>query len=116
MNNCKSKTDSTTAKFWDWHIEFIQKHGVKEKRLPLVCQAGGAIYLRLSDRKLVMHIPELIDRFLDNEGRNTKLKDWQFIQIVDAIQKLFTNRIRNLIAPRNSTWRHPSEHPRIPIN
>jgi len=26
---------------------------------------------------------------LEDEGRNTKLKDWQFIQTVDAIQKLF---------------------------
>ena len=26
---------------------------------------------------------------MENEGRNTQLKDWQFIQTVDAIQKLF---------------------------
>jgi len=41
------------------------------------------------DQKLLTHTPELVTRFLEDEGRNTQLKDWQFMQTVDAIQKLF---------------------------
>ncbi len=28
------------------------------------------------DQKLLTHTPELVTRFLDDEGRNTKQKDW----------------------------------------
>ena len=42
-----------------------------------------------SGQKLLTHTPKTVARFLGNEGRNTGLKDWRFIQTVDAIQKLF---------------------------
>ncbi len=89
MNNNKSKTRNTATKFWDRYIEFIQKQGVKGstcrwyvKRIEQYIQAHP-------DQKLLTHTPRTVTRFLENEGRNTQLKDWQFIQTVDAIQKLF---------------------------
>jgi len=41
------------------------------------------------DQELLMHTPELALQFVEDEGRTASLKDWQFIQTVDAIQKLF---------------------------
>jgi len=36
-----------------------------------------------------MHTPGLVIRFLEDGDRKIRLKDWRFIQTVDAIQKLF---------------------------
>jgi hypothetical protein len=37
-----------------------------------------------------MHSPVDVDRYLAKQGENSKIHDWQFRQIVDAIQNLFT--------------------------
>jgi len=75
MNNNKSKVNSAVAIFWDRHIELFQKQGVKGsacrwyvKRVEQYTQANF-------DQKLLAHAPRLVAQFLDNEGRNTKLKD-----------------------------------------
>ncbi len=49
----------------------------------------GAIYTAYPGQKLATHRPELITQFLERKGKNAKLKGWKFIQIADAIQKLF---------------------------
>jgi len=35
------------------------------------------------------HTADDVNGYLENLGRNGKLKDWQFLQVVDAIQNLF---------------------------
>jgi len=55
----------------------------------LVRETGRAVSPTYPDQELLTHTPGPAPRFLEDEGRNTSLKDWQFIQIVDAIQKLF---------------------------
>ncbi len=91
MDNNKSKTDSATERFWDRYIEFVQKQGVKGGACRWYIKRVKQYTQAYPDQKLLAHTPELVTRFLDDEGRNTKQKDWQFMQTetVDAIQKLF---------------------------
>jgi integron integrase len=41
------------------------------------------------DKRIVTHCPADVDRYLAKQGENSKIQDWQFRQIVDAIQNLF---------------------------
>ena len=52
-------------------------------------ETGRAVSPTYPDQKLLTHAPGLVPRFLEHKGRNTRLKNWQFIQTIDAIQKLF---------------------------
>lgn len=48
-------------------------------------------YLKaLSGKRLANHSAKDVTDYLEAQSRNTKIKDWQFLQIVDAIQNLFT--------------------------
>ncbi len=41
------------------------------------------------DKRLAGHCPGDVVQYLKKQGRNTKIEDWQFRQIADAIRKLF---------------------------
>jgi len=81
--------DNAVARFWGRCIEFVQKQGVKGSGRRWYVKRVEQYTQTYPDQKLLAHTPGLVTRFLEDEGRNTSLKDWQFIQAVDAIQKLF---------------------------
>jgi hypothetical protein len=58
---------------------------------PLASEAGGGLLAIAAHpgRKLAQQSPEYVERYRARMGRLTNLKDWQFRQIVDAIQMLF---------------------------
>ena len=41
------------------------------------------------DKRLADHGPEQVSTFFEQQGRSGKIQDWQFRQLVDAIQNLF---------------------------
>lgn len=90
MDSRKSKADDGTTRFWDRYIKYVQKQGVKGTACRWYVKRVEQYLHAYPDQKLTTHTPELITQFLEGEGRNTALKDWQFVQTIDAIQKLFT--------------------------
>ena len=76
MDNNKSKTDSATDTFWDRYTKFIQKQGVRGNVCRWYIKRVKRYTQAYPDQKLLTHTPELVTRFLEDEGRNTKLKDW----------------------------------------
>ncbi len=85
MAGDKSKED----RFWDRYLEFIQKRGVKAKRLRWYVKDVERYIAAFSDKKLATHTPDDVSEYLTNLGRNPRIKDWQFSQAVYAIQNLF---------------------------
>jgi len=59
----------------------------------LVPKTGKAVTQAYPDQKLLTRVLKPVTWFLEDEGRNIWLKNWQFIQTLDAIQKL--ERARN---------------------
>ncbi len=56
---------------WDSYIEFIQKQGVKGYAGHWYVKRVEQYTRTYSDQKLLTHAPELVTRFLENEGRDT---------------------------------------------
>ena len=71
------------------------------------------------DKRLATHTADEVTGYLENVGRVGGLKDWQFRQIVDAIQNLFqTAGIDSVDGVdwgywRDSAWSLSSDHPKI---
>jgi len=104
MNNNKSKMDSAATRFWDQYIEFVQKQGIKGIACRWYVKRVVQYTQTYPDQKLLAHTLKLVTRFLEDESRNTKLKDWPLIQTADAIQKLFV--MINVPCLDKADWAH----------
>jgi poly-gamma-glutamate capsule biosynthesis protein CapA/YwtB (metallophosphatase superfamily) len=74
------------AKFWDRYIQAVEKSDVPEYlRLRRWYVIRAKEYVGTGrDKPLRDQAPHDVSRYLEELGRKAKLKDWQFIQIVDA--------------------------------
>ena len=89
MSNMNASQTDAIKRFWDRYIQYLTDSDVK----PSVARwyvIRAEQYINLSpDKQLVEHCPSDVVGYLEKQSRSTKLEDWQFNQIVDAIQKLF---------------------------
>lgn len=85
-----SKQDRSVGKFWDRYIHLLNKQGIKEPFDRWHVKRAEQYIAAYPDRKLTSHRPEEVANYLTQLGRDPQLKQWQFQQIVDAIQILFT--------------------------
>lgn len=61
----------------------------------LVCAACAAIYIDAHPgRRLASHTRADVERYLEDKGRNARLKDWQYQQLVRALQVLFVELLK----------------------
>ena len=84
-----SKTGDPVSRFWDRYIESVRKQGVKPPVDRWYVRRSEQYITAFSDKKLVAHTANDVTNYFANLGRDTSLKDWQFAQVVDAIQNLF---------------------------
>ena len=83
------KSDESVERFWDRYIEQVRQKGVKEPfdRWYVIRVQE---YIKANEgRRLADHRPMDVETFLGDESRRSRLKPWQFVQVVDAIQTLF---------------------------
>ena len=77
-------------RFWDRYIQYLTDSDVKLSVARWYVIRAEQYIKFFSEKRLVEHCPEDVVGYLEQKSRNTDLEDWQFSQIVDAIQKLFT--------------------------
>lgn len=90
MKRVNSSSINTRKRFWDKYIKFIQDRGVKDSVVRWYVIRVEQYIKAFPEKRLAKHCPQDIVNYLEKQGRLVKLKDWQFRQIVDAIQNLFT--------------------------
>ncbi len=89
MDNCLSEKDGGVHRFWDNYIKELHKQGVKPPTDRWYIKHSERYIADFEDKKLKKHTPDDVTNYLTKMGRSTYLKEWQYKQIVDAIQKLF---------------------------
>ncbi len=89
MTERNTTTNSAADRFWDRFIANLQKQGVKDKHLRWYVIRAEHYIKAFPDKRLARHSAEDINGYLEELGRNDKVKDWHFRQAVDAIQNLF---------------------------
>lgn len=75
-------------RFWDRFIARARQSGVKENAIRWQVRRAEAYLAAFPDKRLKQHTREDVNGYLEQTGRLDGIADWQFAQIVDAIQNL----------------------------
>ncbi len=83
--------DNKLAKgFWDKYLRYIAKKGVKASATRWYVVRVEQYLTFYSSKNLSDHTHNDVSSYLEMHGRNDRIEDWQFKQIIDAIQNFFT--------------------------
>ena len=99
LYHMKSKNPSPTDaidRFWDKYIEYIADQGVKQSITRWYVIRAEQYIKAFPNKRLADHKPRDVNDYLKEQGRLDRIEDWQFRQMVDAIQNLF--------AMLNTSW------------
>jgi integron integrase len=89
MNQSKSTQENQIQKFWDNYINSLKDIGIKGNVIRWYVIRAEQYIKAFPDKRLAEHSPKEVEGYLAQQGRADGLEDWQFRQIVDAIQNLF---------------------------
>lgn len=85
--------DSSVSRFWDKYISKTKAYKLKPGVARWYVKHAEAYIKYHSDLKLINHKPEHVEKFLTHKGRQPRIEDWQFVQIVKAIKLVFTDML-----------------------
>lgn len=86
--------DDAITRFWDKYIEKTKAYGVKVEVARWYVRHAEQYIDAHKDIRLSTHTESDLDLYLDEIGRNTRLKDWQFRQVIDALKILFLDMVK----------------------
>ena len=105
--------------FWHRYIKKLEESGVKRTTQRWYVRHAEAYIEAHPEKRLREHGAEDVSSYLAEVGRRPGLLDWQFRQLVDAIQKLFD--LAEVPAREQIDWAHwrdsarslPRSHPTV---
>jgi len=89
MANTNARQTDAIKHFWDRYIQYLANNDVKPTVTRWYVIRAEQYIKALPGKRLANHCAKNVVDYLDLQSKNTKIDDWQFCQIVDAIQKLF---------------------------
>ena len=81
-------------RFWDRYIERLRFQGIKQDHQRWYVRRAEQYIKHFQDKKLAHHKKEDLENYLLMIGRQNRLQDWQYMQVVDAIKTLFCDMVR----------------------
>jgi hypothetical protein len=82
------------SRFWDNFIEKTKTYGLKPATVRWHVKSAEEYIKAHPERRLAEHTVQEITAYLQEKGRNSQLKDWQFAQVVRALQILFVEMVK----------------------
>ena len=92
-------TDQTISRFWDNYTDKLKTYGAKPEALRWYVRHAESYIKSIPDRRLAQHTVQDVEQYLQDKGRKTGQKDWQFQQMVKALQVLFVDIVKASWAP-----------------
>ena len=83
----------SVERFWHNYLSILEKYSVPASARKWYCKHVEEYIRAHSEVKLQHHQPAHVDKYLTAKGRLTKLQEWQFRQIADALRLLFCELI-----------------------
>lgn len=87
-------TDTTASRFWDNYIEKTEAYRLKPSTIRWHVMHAEAYIRAHPDRRLATHTAADVENYLRAKGRNARLTDWQYAQMVRALQILFVEMVK----------------------
>ena len=86
----ESPTTPPTAvdRFWDRFIDRARKKGVKEPAIRWHVRRAEQYLKSFAGKRLAEHSVQDVTGYLESVGRIGGIEDWQFVQVVDAVENL----------------------------
>ena len=89
MERIHNHQRDSVSLFWEKYIEILVNQGVKDTVRRWHVKRVEQYIAYYPDERLASHTPQHVTKFFKELGRNSRLKDWQIRQAVDAIRILF---------------------------
>jgi integron integrase len=89
MIEAKSNEAERVRRFWDNYLNRLHKKGISAPYDRWYVRRAEQYIAAFRDKRLGEQTPQDVDSYLAEVGRSGALEDWQFRQVVDAIQNLF---------------------------
>lgn len=83
-----NKADQTEID-WNEYTEVLKKHAVSAKAIPWHVRRAERYLAWLARKPIANHTPADVENYLAAAGRSSKLSDWKFGQLVDALYALY---------------------------
>lgn len=78
------------ARFWDKYVEKSKRYGIKQEHVRWYVR-HVEFYIKAHSEPLRAHTVKILDKYLQAKGRNARLKDWHFGQLIDSLRILFVD-------------------------
>jgi len=78
------------SQFWDKFISKTASYNIKPESARWYVRHAEAYIKTFPDKRLLSHTAPDLASYLDEKGRNINISDWQFRQIVTALEILFS--------------------------
>ena len=89
MGTDPSGAPGRDARFWDGFLEAVRAQGVRAPYHRWYVIRAEQYLKTHPDTPLSRHKPEEVSAYLEEIGRKGGLKDWQFRQVVEALETMF---------------------------
>lgn len=119
MADIRTTSNTAADRFWNRFIDRAERNGVKEPALRWHVLRAEQYLKAFPDKRLAEHSAGDVTGYFESVGRIGGIADWQFEQIVDAIQNLLlTAGVATVDEVDWAYWRDsaralPSDHPTI---
>ncbi len=80
--------------FWDQYVNKTKAYNIPYKSIRWYVKRAEDYLQAFSDCPVERHTPEVVENYLKDLGRNSRLLDWQFKQVVDSLRILFVDLVR----------------------
>ena len=100
-NSDSEKSHHSVDRFWHNYLFVLEKKSIPDKSRRWYRKHVEEYIGAHSSVKLQRHLPHFIDDYLNAKGRLKYLQEWQFRQIVDALNNPYadpTKQFRSLYA------------------
>ena len=88
-------TDQSISRFWDKFIAKTIAYGVKKDAARWYVRHAEFYIKHYKSRKLAVHNLQDVENYLKDKGRNKRLEDWQYKQIVISLKILFVDLVKS---------------------
>jgi len=88
MSGTQTTSKSAESRFWERFLDRARKNGVKDSALRWHVLRAEQYLKAFPDKRLAEHSAEDVTDYSEEAGRKGGIADWQFEQVVDAIQTL----------------------------
>jgi integron integrase len=86
--------DSAISRFWENYTSKLESYNIKPAVRQWYVRHAQHYIAANQERRLASHSETDLEKYLQDKGRNPDLKEWQFRQIVQALQVLFVEFVK----------------------